>query len=61
MLANVHEMPVINPAFDDTRLRDTVQYFSLNPAEMESELHHYAKILLDEGRVQDAWQILLAG
>jgi flavin reductase (DIM6/NTAB) family NADH-FMN oxidoreductase RutF len=61
MLANVHDMPVIDPAFDDIRLRDIVQYFAINPGEMERELHHYAKNLLEEGRVHEAWQILLAG
>lgn len=61
MLANVHEFPEINPGFYDQRLRDIVQYFSINPGEMEEELHHYAKLLLDEGKVQEAWQVLLAG
>jgi flavin reductase (DIM6/NTAB) family NADH-FMN oxidoreductase RutF len=61
MLANVHEMPLIDPSFDDNRLREIIQYFAINPGEMEMELHHYAKILLDDGRVQEAWQVLLAG
>jgi flavin reductase (DIM6/NTAB) family NADH-FMN oxidoreductase RutF len=61
MLANVHEIPVIDPAFYDERLRDIIQYFSINPGEMEQELHHYAKVLLQEGKVQAAWQVLLAG
>ena len=60
MLANVHEMPAIDPAFDDARLRDIVQYFAINPPEMEKELHLYARNLLEEGRVQDAWQVLMA-
>jgi flavin reductase (DIM6/NTAB) family NADH-FMN oxidoreductase RutF len=58
-LANVHEMPVINPAFDDDRLKQIISYYALNPEEMEAELHTYAKELLDEGRVDDAWQVLL--
>jgi hypothetical protein len=28
---------------------------------MEKELHHYAKQLLADGKVESAWQILLAG
>jgi hypothetical protein len=28
---------------------------------MEKELHSYAKKLLDQGKVQEAWQVLLAG
>ncbi|HYC39824.1 MAG TPA: flavin reductase family protein [Chitinophagaceae bacterium] len=61
MLANVNEFPVIDPAFKDPRLREIIQYFSVNPEEMERELHQYAKHLLDAGRVRDAWQVLLAG
>lgn len=60
LLANVHEMPLISPAFDDHHLKQIFQYYSINPADMENELHAYAKKLLDEGRVQDAWQVLLA-
>lgn len=59
-LANVHEMPVIDPAFDDAHLKHIIAYFSNIPAEMEKELHVYAKKLLDEHRVNDAWQVLLA-
>lgn len=58
-LANVHEMPVIEPSFDDAHLKQIIQYYSVTPDEMEKELHTYAKKLLAEGRVQDAWQILL--
>jgi flavin reductase (DIM6/NTAB) family NADH-FMN oxidoreductase RutF len=61
MLANVHEFPAIDPSFYDERLRDIIQYFAINPGEMEDELHHYAKTLLQEGKVQEAWQVLLAG
>ena len=59
-LANVHELPVIDPSFADDHLKQIFQYFSINPAEMETELHSYAARLLDKGRVQDAWQVLLA-
>jgi flavin reductase (DIM6/NTAB) family NADH-FMN oxidoreductase RutF len=61
MLANVNELPLINPAFSDQRMRDIIQYFSINPPEMEKELHHYAALLLQEGRAKEAWQVLLAG
>jgi flavin reductase (DIM6/NTAB) family NADH-FMN oxidoreductase RutF len=60
-LANVSDMPVIEPSFDDTHLQNIIQYYSVNPDEMEKELHTYAKKLLDEGKVRDAWQVLLAG
>jgi flavin reductase (DIM6/NTAB) family NADH-FMN oxidoreductase RutF len=60
-LANVYEMPMVEPAFDDDKLKNIIQYYSINPDEMEKELHLYAKELLDEGKVTDAWQVLLAG
>ena len=59
-LANVHEMPFVDPAFDDVKLKNIIQYYSINPNEMDIELHRYAKELLDAGKVDEAWQILLA-
>ena len=59
-LANVHEMPFVDPAFNDDKLKNIIQYYSINPDEMDKELHHYAKQLLDGGKVTEAWQILLA-
>jgi flavin reductase (DIM6/NTAB) family NADH-FMN oxidoreductase RutF len=60
-LANVHEMPVINPGFDDAHLKQIIQYYSINPEEMEKELHLYAQKLLKQGDTEAAWQVLLAG
>ena len=59
-LGNVNEMPVIDPSFDDAQLKSIFQYYAVNPVEMENELHTYAKKLLNEGRVHEAWQVLLA-
>lgn len=59
-LANVHEMPLIDPSFDDSNLKQIIEYYSINPDEMEKELHHYAKKLLEEGKLKEAWQVLLA-
>ncbi len=59
-LANVNEMPAIDPSFDDSHLKNIIQYYSVNPDEMEKELHVYAKKLLEEGKVSEAWQVLLA-
>ncbi len=59
-LANVHEQPVVDAAFEDDRLKNIIQYFSIDPSEMDIELHKYAKELLDTGKVQEAWQVLLA-
>lgn len=61
MLANVHEAPVVQPSFTDDHLKQIVQYYSLNPEDMEAELHRHAAVLLDAGKVDDAWQVLLAG
>lgn len=59
-LANVHDMPVVEPSFDDNHLKQIIQYYSINPDEMEKEIHSYAKKLLEEGKVKEAWQVLLA-
>lgn len=58
-LANQHEIPVIQPSFENEHVKNIVQYFSLEPEEMEKELHQYAARLLDEGKVEDAWQVLM--
>jgi flavin reductase (DIM6/NTAB) family NADH-FMN oxidoreductase RutF len=59
-LANVHELPLVNPAFEDVHLKNIVQYFAVNPDDMEAELHRYAAQLLNAGNVAAAWQVLLA-
>jgi flavin reductase (DIM6/NTAB) family NADH-FMN oxidoreductase RutF len=59
-LANVHEMPFIDPSFQDEKLKNIFLYYSSNPEEMEKELHLYAADLLNEGKVKEAWQVLLA-
>ena len=59
-LANVHEYPVVDATFEDEKLKNIIQYFSINPDEMDIELHKYAKELLDAGKVNEAWQVLLA-
>jgi flavin reductase (DIM6/NTAB) family NADH-FMN oxidoreductase RutF len=59
-LANVNELPVVVPSFDDEQLKSIIQYFSVDPAEMEKEIHSYAARLLNEGKVYEAWQVLLA-
>jgi flavin reductase (DIM6/NTAB) family NADH-FMN oxidoreductase RutF len=59
-LANVHDLPFVEPSFEDERLKNIFQYYSISPGEMEKELHLYAKELLDNGNVKEAWQVLLA-
>jgi flavin reductase (DIM6/NTAB) family NADH-FMN oxidoreductase RutF len=60
-LANVHHMPEIDPSFDDAVLKQIILYYSINPADMEKELHGYAKKLLSKGKAKEAWQVLLTG
>jgi hypothetical protein len=60
MLANVTGIPDIDPNFEDDTLKHIVIYYSLNPEEMERELHIYAASLLDAGKIDAAWQVLLA-
>ncbi|MFN0083425.1 MAG: flavin reductase family protein [Ferruginibacter sp.] len=59
-LANVDELPVIDTAFENERLKQIVQYFNLDPHEMETETHKLAASLLNEGDNNAAWQVLLA-
>jgi flavin reductase (DIM6/NTAB) family NADH-FMN oxidoreductase RutF len=59
-LANVSILPLVDPAFYDDTLKNIIQYYSINPDEMEKELHIYATRLLNEGKVDEAWQVLLA-
>ena len=59
-LANVAELPVVDPSYEDDHLKNIIQYYSVDPSEMEQELHRYAGKLLDEGKVHEAWQVLLA-
>jgi len=59
-LANVNIIPMVDPTFDDDTLKNIIQYYSINPEEMEKELHIYAAQLLNAGKVKEAWQVLLA-
>ena len=59
-LGNVYEVPVVEPSFDDAHLKQIILYYSINPDDMEKEIHSYAKKLLEEGKVYEAWQVLLS-
>ncbi len=54
------EIPLIEVSFEDEKLKKIFEYYSVNPAEMENELHLHAAALLNEGKVNEAWQVLLA-
>lgn len=60
MLANVHEIPQLNPGFYSSDLSRIVEYYSLQPEEMEKEIQRLAAKLLEENKVEEAWQVLLA-
>jgi flavin reductase (DIM6/NTAB) family NADH-FMN oxidoreductase RutF len=60
-LANVNELPVIDASYDNDTLKQIIQYYAISPDDMEKELHYYAKKLLAENKVNEAWQVLLAG
>ena len=59
-LANVNELPIINPAFENEDLKQIVLYFNLDPNEMETETHKLAASLLNADDTYSAWQVLLA-
>lgn len=59
LLCIVPEMPSVDPAFEDERLKNIIGYFANSPDEMEKELHYYAKELLEKGDINSAWQVLL--
>ncbi len=59
-LANVHDMPTVDPSFENDALKQIVQYYNLDPIEMEIETHKLAAKFLNEGSVSSAWQVLLA-
>ena len=59
LLAGVTTLPEVDPSFDDDTLKNIFQYYSLMPDEMDAEIHRYAGELLDKGKVNEAWQVLL--
>lgn len=58
-LANVHELQLVDPNYEDKTLRTIIEYYSLSNDELEKELHKHAASLLNEGKVKEAWQVLL--
>jgi len=59
-LANVHELPQIDPSFTNDKLIHIYHYFTSSPEELENEVHRLAAELLEEGRINEAWQVLLS-
>lgn len=59
LLSTVDRMPAVDPAYDDNTLKNIFQYYSLTPEQMDAEVHKHASKLLSEGKVNEAWQVLL--
>lgn len=59
MLGNVASIPTADPAFSNERVKQIFQYYSLNPSDLDRELHQYAAELLNQEKVDAAWQVLL--
>lgn len=58
-LANVEILPTVDASYDNDDLKQIVQYYSLNPNDMEVEIHRLAARFLNNNDVAAAWQILL--
>lgn len=60
MLGNSTSIPVVSELVYDDRLTQIVREYS-DANERVYALHNYAKELLEEGNIEKAWQVLLAG
>lgn len=61
ILGNSHAIPVVSEVLYDDRLAQIVRDYNNDDTAKKQALHAYAKQLLDEGDVEKAWQVLLAG
>ncbi len=59
-LANAEEIPDIDAAYDNEDLKRIFQYYSLNPKDLEAEVHKLAAQLLSHGKEKEAWQVLMS-
>ncbi len=58
-LANVEAMPEIDDSFKNVGLIFILKEYHNNPIKMKHELHLLAAQLLNNGYIEDAWQVLL--
>lgn len=58
-LANVDRLPERDPSFNDGRL-EAIHYYFKNDENKQERIDAYAKELLDEGKLHEAWQVLLS-
>lgn len=61
MLGNSTSIPVVNEVLYDDRLSQLIKEYGEDNAARRQALHIYAKELLDSGKVEKAWQVLLSG
>jgi Conserved protein/domain typically associated with flavoprotein oxygenases, DIM6/NTAB family len=61
LLGNCTTIPAKGESLNDERLTNILQKHGNNTAIRRDELHQYAKELLDNQKVELAWQVLLAG
>jgi exosome complex RNA-binding protein Rrp42 (RNase PH superfamily) len=59
LLSSVNAVPVVDPSFEDDKLKNIFQYYSITPDQMDVEVQKYASELLQQQRIQEAWQVLL--
>jgi hypothetical protein len=55
----LNKIPQMDILFKDERLNALLQY--MKGESLTIKIHEYAKQLLDDGKVMDAWQVLLHG
>ena len=61
MLGNCTSIPTVSELFTDDRLTQILKEYTHDEDAKKDALHLYAKDLLAAKRVNDAWQVLLAG
>lgn len=58
-LANTEVLPAIDESFNNVALIFILKEYRHNPLKRKQELHLLAAELLNNGRIEDAWQVLL--
>jgi flavin reductase (DIM6/NTAB) family NADH-FMN oxidoreductase RutF len=61
LLGNCTTIPTTGESLNDERLTNILQKHGNNTSASRDELHQYAKELLDNHKIELAWQVLLAG
>jgi hypothetical protein len=59
LLAQLNHVIPINSSFKDVRLEALTKY--MKGENLADRVHAYAKELIDDGKIAEAWQVLLHG